>query len=51
LQLGVFRFDLLVAGNIGISVFPQCQKILIGGARACAVAGQNTGATKAQKRP
>jgi hypothetical protein len=32
LQLGVFRFGFFQDGNIGISVFPQCEEIFVGGA-------------------
>src|SRR5262249_49112005 len=44
LQLGVLGFGLLIDGDFGIGVFPESEKILIGGLRLCGVAIDGIGA-------
>src|ERR1035441_8738867 len=46
LQLRVLRFGFFQDGDIGIGVFPEREKILIGGPGFCRVAGERVGAAQ-----
>ena len=49
-QLCVFRLGLLQDRNVGVGVFPQQQKIIVGTAGLGGVAGKSVGAPKLQMR-
>lgn len=50
LQLRVLRLGLLQEGDLGVRVFPQSQKILVGAAALCPVASERIGAGQTQLR-
>jgi len=50
LQFRVLRLDLLQDGNVGVGVFPEGEKILIGGAGFRGVGLQDKGTGKAEVR-
>jgi hypothetical protein len=41
LQLRVFDFRLLIDGDVGVDVFPECKVVLISGAGLCGITLQN----------
>jgi hypothetical protein len=41
LRLRVFGFGLLQDGDVGVGVFPECEKIFVGGQRADAAGVSN----------
>ena len=49
-ELGVFGFGLLEDRDVGVGIFPEGKKILIGGARFCGLAGEYIGSCKSQVR-
>jgi hypothetical protein len=47
-QLGILGLGFAEDGDVGVSIFPEVEKVLVGSASLCGVAGESVGARQPQ---